>query len=619
MSPDGRQVAWVGDRNGSPQVWVQDAEDSGTGRVVEFPHPAVAVHWSADGQWLACALATDGGVRQQVWVVRPDGTHRRHVAGSADRHAALGPWTRAGHRLVVTLAPVAAGEPTQAVVVDPATGETGPLAEGALISVLDLSADERFLLLRDGTRGAQFCVVVDRVADRDHPLLAYPATGSTDVGLLRRSPAGQEQPHIAYLVTDAGLPRRVLLAQPIGPDGRRGAAGVFAEREDAELEQLDSDEDGRLLLLVWNVAGASEVELLDTATRRRVPVGGLPGPVVTGSALSRDGSRLVLCVEGPERPRELWRVDVAAVLSAPGDGPAGAGGAPPAQRAVRPAPVTVSTLPPSGDLVHPTLHRFSSHDGLELSGWLYRPPGAHGPGPAMLSLHGGPEAQERPVFSAQHQAMVTAGITVFAPNVRGSSGFGRAFVHADDRLGRWDAIADVRSCVEYLTGHGLADPDRIAVTGRSYGGYLTLAALVAFPRTFAAGVDICGMSDLLHFYRESEPWIAAAAVSKYGDPVADRDLLRSLSPLPRAHRITAPLLVVHGELDTNVPVGEAHRIVAALRALDRPVSYLELAGEGHEYRRASSQLLLLQTMAAFLTRHLRVGPPARCGDGPALG
>ena len=112
------------------------------------------------------------------------------------------------------------------------------------------------------------------------------------------------------------------------------------------------------------------------------------------------------------------------------------------------------------------------------------------------------------------------------------------------------------------------------------------------------------MSDLHTFYRDTEPWIAAAAVSKYGDPVADAALLAAISPLHRAENIQAPLLVVHGELDTNVPVGEARRIVTALQRLGRPVQYLELPGEGHEYRRADSRKRLLTDLVRFLGTHL---------------
>ncbi|HEU5266669.1 MAG TPA: prolyl oligopeptidase family serine peptidase, partial [Jatrophihabitans sp.] len=178
------------------------------------------------------------------------------------------------------------------------------------------------------------------------------------------------------------------------------------------------------------------------------------------------------------------------------------------------------------------------------------------------------------------------------------------FVHADDRWGRFDAIHDVAGCAWFLADERWADPRRIAVTGRSYGGYATLMALTEHPQLFAAGVDICGMSDLLTFYRDTEPWIAAAAVTKYGDPVRDAALLAEVSPLHRAEAIEVPLLVVHGELDTNVPRNEAVQIVARLRELGRDVSYLELPGEGHEYRRVQSRLTLLRELTLFLSRTL---------------
>jgi dipeptidyl aminopeptidase/acylaminoacyl peptidase len=587
MTPDAQRVAFISDRRGTPELWVQDVVVEGPipapVPIVFTPDPVIAVRWSADGRWLACAVATDGGVRTQVWVVRPDGTDALRLAGSHEEHAELGPWTRSGHKVVVTVPGVWAGEPTRSFLVDPATGERELLAVGRLIHVLDLSVEERLVLLEDGQRGHQFVVVVDRVADRDHPLLPYPATGSTEVAIVRPSPPGDDAPVVAYLATDAGLPRRQLVAMPLGPDGWRGQAGVLAARDDAELEALDADDAGRLLLLVWNVAGRSEIELLDTTTDERIPVRGIPGQVVYTPVLSRDGHAVILAVEGPTRPRELWRLDTATHGW---------------------TPVTDVPALPDAPLVTPTLETFTAFDGLPLTGWLYRVPGREGPGPAVVHLHGGPEAQERPTFSPQHQALVAAGFAVLAPNIRGSSGFGRAFVHADDVHGRYGAFDDVVRCAEVLVELGVAPASALAVTGRSYGGYLTLASLAFSPHLFAAGVDICGMSDLRTFYRDTEPWIGAAAVTKYGHPEHNRELLDAISPLRCVENIVVPLLVVHGEHDTNVPIGEAHQVVAALRGLGRDVEYLELAGEGHEYRRAASRALLLETMLRFLDRVL---------------
>jgi dipeptidyl aminopeptidase/acylaminoacyl peptidase len=393
---------------------------------------------------------------------------------------------------------------------------------------------------------------------------------------------------VAYVVTDAGQARRALVAVPFDAEGSRSEAGAIAWRSDAELEFADAYDDGSHVLVAWNVEGRSELELLDTATGWRRPYPGLPGSVLRGGVVARDGARAVLAVEGPCRPSRLWELDLTSGW-------------------------WTSLTPPTIDedpLVTPTLERFESHDGLDISGWLYRPVGADASTPAVVSIHGGPESQERPGFHPEHQLLVAAGLVVLAPNIRGSSGFGRSFVHADDRFGRVDAIADVAVCSGWLADQGLADPARIAVSGRSYGGYAVLMALTVFPEAFAAGVDICGMSDLLTFFRDTEPWIASAAVTKYGDPDKDADLLRSLSPLHQIDRVTVPLLVVHGALDTNVPVTEGRQVVAALEGLGRPVGYLEFEGEGHEYRSRSSRELLMTTMAGFLVDALDARDPA---------
>ncbi|TFV74486.1 S9 family peptidase [Blastococcus sp. CT_GayMR19] len=587
MTPDARQVAFISDRSGIPQLWVQDVVLDGSpppARHVPLSEdPVLAVRWAADSGWLTCLIATDGGVRTQVWVVRPDGSDARRIAGDAHTHVELGPWTRSGHRFVVTFPGLSNGHPTRSYLADPLTGRLDPLAEGHLIHVLDISLEERFLVLKDGERGQQYVSVIDRLMDEDFSALTHGATGSTDQGLIRPAPEDHAGPVYVYLASDVGLPRKVLIGLPFGPNGWRGEPRTLAARDDADLEWVDADDAGRLLLLVWNVAGASEIELFDTATRSSTPIRGLPGLVASTPVLSRDGSSVILGVEGPERPRELWHLDT---------------------RTHAWHRVTDGPKVPDRPLVVPTLERFAGRDGLPLTGWLYRsttPIGA-----AALALHGGPEGQERPTFDPQHQALAAAGITVFAPNIRGSSGFGREFVHADDLHGRYAAFSDVTACADHLVAHGLAERDRVAVTGRSYGGYLTLASLAFSPGVFAAGIDICGMSDLVTFYRDTEPWIAAAAVTKYGHPERDRALLEDISPLASAGNIDVPLLVVHGEHDTNVPIGEASQVVAALRGLGRTVEYLELSGEGHVFRRTTSRKELAGAMTRFLHAHLQV-------------
>jgi dipeptidyl aminopeptidase/acylaminoacyl peptidase len=174
-------------------------------------------------------------------------------------------------------------------------------------------------------------------------------------------------------------------------------------------------------------------------------------------------------------------------------------------------------------------------------------------------------------------------------------------MHADDGERRFAAIDDVADAVRFLVDNDLAPADRVACCGWSYGGYLTQAALTFHPELFAAGISICGMSDLNTWYRTTEPWIAAAAYPKYGHPVGDRELLEQLSPLQRADALTAPLLLVHGATDTNVPPSESQQMFDALRSLNRKVELLMFDDDGHEIDKRENRAVLVKAIGEWLT------------------
>ncbi|WP_322752270.1 S9 family peptidase [Frankia sp. Cas3] len=647
-------VAYVSDRDGSPRLWVRDA--TGAGRVLDTgPGQVRSVAWSPDGAWMACVVAPGGGEHTEVRVVRPDGSGLRRLAGgwhpAASLHsstgseagaasaAGLGRWTPDGGALAICES-VRSGL-THALLVDPATGRREHLAVGQALAICDIDGDAVAgyrLLLRDGPRGARRLILVDCGTGRVQPLLA----GVGMVGLGRFGPPGAAAAGtILYLLSDAGRERAALVAVTLGDDGTRLAAEVVAARDDADLERfalLPAGIPGGLAglmpagvapgigggapaaVLAWNVDGRTVLDLVDLGSGDRLELPPLPRDVA-GSLLVRDGGRgLLLALVGSTVPGELWTYDFVSasagyrclVSDAPTAFPAPAlasvadleantdadpdGGR--GTEAVLPAPR------PRTRLVRPVLHRLRAHDGLMLSGWLYRPPGEPGPCPTLLFFHGGPEAQERPTFAPLFQALVTRGIAVFAPNVRGSAGYGRSFAGADDHARRFDGIADVASCVRYLVDAGLADGGRVGVAGRSYGGYLTLAALVTYPELFSVGVDICGMVDFATFFAHTEPWIAGPALTKYGDPVHDAALLRDLSPLHRMDRLAAPLLVVHGGNDTNVPVFEAEQTVAAATARGVDCRYLLFEGEGHEIMGLANRTVFIRETVEWVSAHL---------------
>ena len=328
MTPDARRVAFISDRSGTPQLWVQDVVLDGPPPPARHlplsADPVVSVRWAADSRWLACAVATDGGVRTQVWVVRPDGTDARRIAGDADTHAELGPWTRSGHHFVITFPGDGAERATTSFLADPATGRLDPLTSGPLIHVLDISLEERFLVIRDGERGQQFVTILDRLMDEGFSALPAGATGSTEVALIRPAPEDHSGPVYVYLASDVGLPRRQLLGLPFGPNGWRGELRTLAARDDADLEWVDADDAGRLLLLVWNVAGSQRARPL----RHLDPLRSPPSPACPAGWPRRrcsaaTGSAVLLSVEGSRSPRELWHLDTrTGIWTRVTDGPA---------------------------------------------------------------------------------------------------------------------------------------------------------------------------------------------------------------------------------------------------------------------------------------------------------
>lgn len=578
LSPDGSTLAVVSDRDGVPQVWLIPLVQPGPPVRLDSGEDYVrVVGWSPDGEWLCLTTAPGGGERTVVRALRPDGSDARVVAGSPAGIASIGRWQPGGH--VVGLAESNAADPAtlDAYAVDVCSGRRRHLISGPGATVCSFSHDGRYALMRVGARGARRLLLVDTRTGSSDELLGADAT----VADARFVPDDRT----IYLHTDAGREFAALFALPRVAAGYPEAVELIAAREEAELERFALEPTGRAVVAVWNVEGRSELELIDLAGGERRALPAPPSEVVTGCAFASDGGSLVLAVESGAEPPHVLRYPL-----------------PPAQP-VRLAPVLPPPWPPDAP-ARPELHRCRARDGLELSGWLYRPVGVLGAVPMLVWLHAGPEAQERPTFSPLYQALLSCGVAVFAPNVRGSSGFGREFMNADVGARRFAAIDDVADLVGYLVDAGLADPAAIGCAGRSYGGYLTVAAMVNHPELFRVGVDVCGITDFETFFTHTEPWIAATAVSRYGDPRRDAELLRELSPIHRIGKLSAPLLVVHGAQDTNVPLIEAEQLVGALRDRGASPGYLVLPDEGHDILGTANRAVFVREAVHWLTRHL---------------
>lgn len=271
--------------------------------------------------------------------------------------------------------------------------------------------------------------------------------------------------------------------------------------------------------------------------------------------------------------------------------------------------LSASTHPVPAHGLEPIRGTIRCSDRVTVPYWEYVTPGGGGRG-TFLYLHGGPESQARPGFVPILQWLVYEGWRVIAPNIRGSTGYGRTYVHLDDGRRRMDAVRDLQELTVELLRNGRARPGRIVVAGGSYGGFLVLAALTTYPELFAGGIDIVGISNFLTFLQNTGPWRRRFREAEYGRLEEDREFLQEISPLFRADRIRAPLFVVHGRSDPRVPFSEAEQIVATLRAHGRTVEFLDYADEGHGLHRRAHQEETWSKALEFLDRHVPTGPGA---------
>jgi dipeptidyl aminopeptidase/acylaminoacyl peptidase len=618
FSPDAKRLAMICNLSGLPQIWTVPVAGGWPTQVTALDDQVGNVEWSpTDPDVLAFTLAPGGGLNEQVYVVRSSGLSMERITEGGKINNQLYGWTPDGKYLLLGSNRANPGS------IDAYTFHVGlgrlrlAAVNNGTGNISDVSADGRWgLVQRVKSRGDSNISLIGLHERADVLLTPHQPPGNFFNG--RFGLDGRT----VYMASDEGRDRSALVrlrltATPARDRDEmereeeeeeeeeereeRGTAGadvpvtwklgrpeVIAGRDDAELSGFEISEDGKTAALLWNVAGEAQLSFLDLGTLKETPGPDLPGAIASGLEFSKDGQLVALTLSGANLPSDIWVLDRAS-------------------NALR----QITFSPHAGvqldALVAPKLVKFKAHDGLELSGWLYRPPGASEPGPVVISFHGGPEAQERPSFNSTYQALLSRGISVLGPNVRGSSGFGKRFVNLDNGEKRFDGIKDIKSCVDFLVGEKIADPKRIGIMGGSYGGYMTMVGLTEYPDLFAAGANLFGMINFETFFSHTEPWMAAISTIEYGDPATQKDLLQRLSPIHKVDRIQAPTIVLHGANDTNVPVVEAEQTVESLKKRGIPVEYVLFPDEGHGFRKTPNRVRSTVSIVEWFEKYLKAG------------
>lgn len=577
FAPDGGQLAFVSDLNGSPQVWRMPTSGGFPRAVTAFDEQVESVAWSPAGDWLAVESAPGGGMNTQIDILRPGGGERRRLTAGGLSNNWLGCWTKAGRHLLFS-SNVDQPDAMDCYRIEIATGRAERLTRGVGTALVeDVSADgEDVLLKRVMYRG-------------DNDVYLVNANGAGEKLLTEHAPPARfdnarfaHEGRAVFFVTDRDRDRACFCRLSLDGSGQRS---VLRARADADLDELALARSGDMAALVWNIAGRCELELINPRNGESLDAVDLPGEIAHSPRFSPDGAALSLCLSGARLPQDIWILDIDSMKL----------------RQLTYSPhvgVDLAGLAP-GQLL-----RYEAHDGLALSGWYYAPVGIAPPHPTVLSFHGGPEGQEQPLFRYDYQALLAQGIAVFAPNVRGSSGFGKRFVNLDNGALRVNAIRDIESSASCVIERGIAKSGRLGIMGGSYGGYMTMAGLTEFPGLFAAGVNLYGLVNFKTFFERTEPWMASISKVEYGDPETEGDMLDALSPISKLDRVQAPTLVLHGANDTNVPVYEAEQVVEALRRRGVPVEYILYPDEGHGFQLEANRIHAASAIVKWFRTHL---------------
>jgi dipeptidyl aminopeptidase/acylaminoacyl peptidase len=582
-SPDGRLL--ITTRFGNVDQLHVVETPGGARRQITFLHePITEAAFSPDPARLRYFfLKDDGGdENSQLYYQRlGEPAARRLTDGKSLNGAPV--WSNSG-REIAFFTTARDGASYDIEVVDPESGTLPHLVvsgdDTAAWYPLEWSPDDRKLLVvKYVSIGEAYLYVVDLSNGQKREV--DPAPGKVGIGGAKFSRDGQG----VYLISD----RDGEVAKLCYVNLFTAQRTTLSDHVPWDIDEFALSRDGHYLAFVSNEGGAGKLSVLDLRAHQDLTPPRLPGPgLIDHLRFDPQGKSLAFGFASSTQPRDAYVLDLTSNrLEAWTHSEAG--------------PVDTSKF------VTPRLTKFPTFDRQDggarlLPVYVYEPAGG-GRHPVLIVLHGGPESQFRPGFDPWIQFVVNElGYAVVAPNIRGSSGYGKTFLALDNGMQRDDAVKDLGALIVWVDTQSAFDPKHVVVSGGSYGGYLALAALMNYGDRLVGGVDLAGISDFVSFLEHTAPYRRNLRRAEYGDErdIDMRAYLRRISPLTNADRISRPLLVVHGKNDPRVPLSEAEQLVNRLRSRGGSVWFLEATDEGHGFRKQRNRTAYYETFALFL-------------------
>jgi dipeptidyl aminopeptidase/acylaminoacyl peptidase len=585
FSNDGAYVYFISNISGQFNLWRVPVEGGWPDQLTAFADETVRfISVSPVDGRIALGADTDGDEFHQIYLLDPDGGWPEKITDDAQVQHYIGgnAWSPDGTKLLYA---ANARTPTdmEVWIRDLDSGETRPVfGQGMYAFPGGWSPDGSKVLTLDFRHNSDTSMyLVDAESGDTRELTPHEEDALFFPGPWAADGSG------FYLITDAGSEFRGLAYYDLGAGTYDWVDGAPT----ADVEDITGSADHRHLAWIVNEGGWDRLRIRDLETGSDLPDPDIPKgarPHLTGfeppPALSPDGSAAAVILAGPRRPPEVWVVETET----------GRGGA-----------VTESRIGGlrEDDLVDVDLVSYPSFDGRDIPAWLYRPDTSDRV-PVVIAIHGGPEAQERPVYQPLYQYLLSRGIAVLATNIRGSTGYGKSYQRLIQRDWGGGDLKDWDHAVKWLKEQDWVDADRIGVFGGSYGGFAVLSCVTRLPDHWAAAVDIFGPSNLITFARAVPPTWKRMMKRFVGDPDEDAELLTERSPLTYIENVQAPLLVIQGATDPRVVKPESDQLVEKLRSMGRTVEYEVFDDEGHGFTKRPNELKAMRLSADWLEKYL---------------
>jgi dipeptidyl aminopeptidase/acylaminoacyl peptidase len=590
-SPDGKQIAFITNISGRNNLWTVSAESGWPVQLTVSNQRQVSPAWSPKGRWIAYASDYDGNEQWDIFLVAPSNGQVVNLTNTKDVSEEGPVWSPDGEKLAYIVKPKDSST-YEIDTIDVATKKVTHLTSNTAKQLSNFNP----IWSRDG----KWIVFTQaHAAGKDSNIfIANAATG-------RATSLTPHEGEHNYSATDISPDGKTVLITSNAGNGYDNAALVDVATKKItwlttgkwEVSSGRFAPDGKSLTWTSNVDGNADVLMYDLATRqsRELPIAkGINSLAGAETPFTRDGSRLLYYHDAANSPNDLWVYDFAT------------------QKSQQITHALVGGVR-SEDMVQPFLVHFPSKDRKwQISAFVYVPYNAerNAKNAAVVYIHGGPDSQMQNSFSKNIQYLANQGFFVIAPNYRGSSGYGKEFSDANRfDMGGGD-LADVISAAEWLKQTGFISPQKVAVMGGSYGGYLSMMAVTKAPDLWAAGVPIVPFVNWFTEVENEDPLLREYDLATMGDPTKDKARYQERSPINFVDQIKAPLLLLAGGNDPRCPKTEAEQVAQALKKRGGVVEFKVYENEGHGFAKIENQIDAYTRVAEFLKKYV---PPEKCG------